>query len=203
MSEHSEQAKNKESKIRLNPCLIIISGPPLMGKDTIAIGLATKTNLLHLDVDTIRSEFDETRKTDLTSLLPPNQELEIMVHSYQILCERAKKQIVTLGHPVVLTGTFSKPEFQAPLLLLQEQLEQKGISVRIFQLNTPNEDITKRIEQRQREGSKSNIDTVEKFKWAKGFYTPLEGAIVVENVNGQAEVAVIRIIENLQDIQIV
>ncbi len=52
MANYSQQ--HASNSIRLQPCVIALTGPPLMGKTTLAKKLKKITNLLILDIDSMK-----------------------------------------------------------------------------------------------------------------------------------------------------
>lgn len=160
----------------LEPCVIGFSGVPLSGKTKTAEALIRRTNIVHLDVDAIRQlHYPNPGRV----LLPEHRERFVMAACYTKLAEEALR-IIDVGSPVVIIGTFSRPEFKAPLELLSRVLDEMGISLRIFLLTVSDEEVVRRIETRRREGSASNIDTLEKFQWAQQFFRPIEFVPVVK-----------------------
>lgn len=169
-----------EDKIILKPCLIVLSGVPLSGKSFLAQRLASVTNAEHLDIDVVRNEIDESRKQDSeVRMLNMEEEREVMVRSYADLCARAESQVV-MGMPVIITGTFSRNEFKEPLRLLTQNLGTLHIPIKAFLLHVPDEEVVKRIEKRKLQGSFSNIDSLEKYNWAKGLFSTIDFIPVIE-----------------------
>lgn len=198
----AEEAINheKKEKLILRPSVIVFSGTPLSGKTYLAEKLITSSNLQTIDVDTIRNEIDETRKKDgLIRLLEPDKEREVMVNSYTEMCKRAE-YMANSGMPVLVTGTFSRAEFKQPLEQLVRILQEKNVPFKIFLLAAPDEEIEKRINRRQEVGSLSNIDSLEKYLWAKGFFKKVEFAPVIEIDTSKPD-CVEQIIKNLKDLE--
>lgn len=163
----------------LKPCLVVLAGLPLSGKSFLADRLVKQTNLSHIDVDSIRNVLDESRKLNgEIKMLNPEKEFEIMVKSYEEMFKYAHELIAL--RPVLLTGTFSRPEFKQPLKILINNLEQKFIPYKIFHLSISDEEALSRIIQRQKEASLSNIDSPEKYLWAKGRFEKIDFAEIIE-----------------------
>ena len=170
----------KKDKLFLRPSVVVLSGVPLSGKTHLAERLVGSSNLQMIDVDTIRNEIDKTRKKDgQVRLLEPEKEREVMVNSYTEMCKRAE-QMVNSGVPILMTGTFSRIEFKQPLEQLVDNLKKYNIPFKIFLLTVPDEEIVKRIDQRKDSGSLSNIDSLERYQWAKGFFKKIDFAPVIE-----------------------
>ncbi|MFA7653853.1 MAG: AAA family ATPase [Candidatus Magasanikbacteria bacterium] len=165
-------------KIEYKPCIIVFTGPPLTGKTTLAYELAKKSNLQVLDVDEFRRkiEKEDGRSADMASL-KAKDELEVMIKSYSAICETAK-EMVSKGMPVILTGTFSRDEFKKPLKVLFDSMESGTIPTRSFLLTAPDDEIENRIEQRKREHTQSNINSMEKFQWAKNMFKEIDFSTV-------------------------
>ena len=166
--------------IELKPCVVVLSGMPLTGKSALAesltrIGVVRKTNLVYVDVDEMRQFlFPNPERV----LFPPEVETPVMIQSYTALAAKAQWLVQQLHASVCITGTFSREEFKRPLEDVYI-LHREEFPFRIFVLSAPDEEIGRRIESRRREGSPSNIDTMEKFLWAKGFFLPIDFAPVV------------------------
>lgn len=198
INKEKVDSENQESRLLLRPCLVVLSGPPLTGKSLMADRLVRHTNLELIDVDEVRNEIDETRKTDgLVRLLEPDKEREVMVDSYTIMCQQAEERI-RLGIPVIIAGTFSREEFKKPLEELLGKLKLNDTPFKIFLLTATDEEVERRIEKRQEEGSLSNINTLDKYKWAKGFFKPIEFAPITE-IDTTENDCVDQVIEKLQD----
>ncbi len=169
-----------EERINLKPCLIVLSGVPLSGKSFLAQRLVRDFNLEHLDIDVVRDEIDESRTEDSEiRMLDESSEREIMIRSYAELCARAEASVVS-GSPMVITGTFSRNEFKEPLRVLVKNLKELNIPLKTFLLNVPGQEVLKRIEERRLQGSFSNIDSLEKYEWAKGLFSSIDFTKFVE-----------------------
>lgn len=165
---------------KLKPCVVVFHGPPLEGKTVLAYALKRVCpDLILADVDEVRQRLVPNPMRIL--LLDAGEEERLtMVSSYAMLCKEAATALrLNPECSMVLTGTFSRSEFKLPLEILAEYLHRMKIPLRVFLLDAPDEEIERRIEMRQREGSASNIDTLEKFKWAKEFFQPIAFAPVV------------------------
>lgn len=184
--------------MRLKPCVIVLSGLPLTGKSTLAHAIALRCNGIALDVDHIRQEkFPNPERI----LLAPEEELRVMVYAYSELIAHACR-ILHTGRPVILAGTFSREEFKKPLRELKEDLEKAGVPLRVFRLSASDQAIEQRIRQRQQEDRLSNIDTLEKFRWAQGLFKSIEFVPVVEiDTTKPCEECLKVALFHLQDIQ--
>lgn len=198
-----EQITNpeKKDKLILRPSITVLSGVPLSGKTYLAEKLMVYSNIQTIDVDTVRNEIDETRKKDgQIRLLEPDKELEVMINSYAEMCKQAE-EMVNSGIPALMTGTFSRAEFKQPLEQLIDRLKKENIPFKIFLLTAPDEEIEKRIKKRQEGGSLSNIDSLEKYLWAKGFFKEVEFAPVIE-IDTSKQGCEDQLLENLKDLEI-
>jgi len=191
----------KKDKLFLRPSVTVLSGVPLSGKTRLAEKLVGSSNLNMVDVDIIRNEIDETRKKDgQIKLLEPDKEREVMVNSYAEMCKRAE-DMANSGMPALITGTFSRAEFKQPLEQLVNNLKEHDIPFKIFLLTAPDEEIEKRIKKRQEEGGLSNINSLEKYLWAKGFFKKIEFAPVSEIDTSKPD-HFDCVFENLKDLEI-
>lgn len=187
-------------KLILRPCVVVLSGVPLSGKTHLAKELERLSNLQTIDVDSVRNEIDETRKQDgKIRLLEPEKEREVMIKSYSMICERAEDMAVS-GSAALATGTFSRSEFKQPLEELMTRLEEQSIPFKCFVLSVPNEEAQKRVEKRKAEGSISNIDSLEKYQWAKDFFKKIEFVPVTE-IDTSAPDYVEQTLKNLEDLK--
>lgn len=172
----------ERKKVFFRPCLIVLSGVPLTGKTVLAEKLVNSSNLQMLDVDTVRDEIDESRRNDLRiRMLKPEQEKAVMIKAYTEMCQRAEN-FVSEGIPVVISGTFSRSEFKQPLEYLINILRRKGIPLKIFLLTVSDEEALKRIGNRKKDDSppNSNIDSFEKYQWAKGIFSRIKFTPTIE-----------------------
>src|SRR3989338_98408 len=161
--------------VLLKPCVVVLSGMPLMGKSALGGELVKMTNLVHVDVDELRQLlFPNPQRL----LFKSEVEFALMESCYELLTKNAEWVVEHLRMPVCITGTFSRKEFKEPLKRMWDILTP-GFPVGVFLLTASDGKIEQRIERRRREGSPSNIDTMEKFLWAKGFFQPIEFAPVV------------------------
>lgn len=152
--------------------LLVFSGPPLVGKTTVAYHLSKQSNYAVIDIDEIRLELME----DATELLDHIAEHNLMVRAYAELCNRAHSMMRD-GSPVIIAGTFSKAAFKEPLLNLLTELEHP---YKIFSVDTDDEQIPKRIEKRIHTGDASPIKSLEKWQWAKTLPVPWPEHISVD-----------------------
>lgn len=175
-----------------NRCLAVLSGAPLHGKTAVGSVLAELFKFTYYDVDYIKAEIltaDARRRNeeyDFSKGTPP----EVLAAVYQVSVNYAQRA-AEKGNQTVLTGTFSKPEFKAPLLALLE--EQKRLAplpgytpfpVRIFRLNVASyETIARRIEQRNVEGHPSSIKSREKYEKSLTLASPWPDGLEVVDID--------------------
>ena len=166
-----------KEKLIFGPCIVVLTGVPLSGKTHLARALEEQSNLIALDVDAIRNEIDESRRANSdVRMLEPEQEKAIMVRSYAELCRRAEQAAIS-GSSMLITGTFSRAEFKPEL----ERIVKSGkVVIKIFLLTVSDEEAILRIEKRKTEGSLSNIDSLEKYQWAKSIFGKIDFAPVTE-----------------------
>jgi predicted kinase len=161
----------------LNPCLIILSGMPLTGKDYVAHKLQKLfSNLLHIDVDQIRKLYDFSSQSEKLNL---EYEKDVMIQSYKTLCNKAEDTINN-KFPVVITGTFSRSEFKKPLKNLLKKANEIDTSIKCFLLKATDNQVKRRINKRIKERSFSNIDSIEKYNWAKTLFEKIDFIPIIE-----------------------
>lgn len=164
----------------LKPCLLVLTGMPLSGKTFLSKYLVESSNLIGIDVDVVRNEIDTSRKKDgRIGMLEPAVELSVMISAYQEVCGRAYS-VISKRIPVVITGTFSREEFKAPLVMLLSKISDQGIPVKLFLLDCSSSEVVKRIEKRRLECGYSNIDSLEKFQWSKNIFQMIDFAPIVK-----------------------
>ncbi len=205
-------------KIVFRPSIIVLTGSPLMGKTVLANELIKRSDLALLDVDQVRRELfprtigkmlfggEETKEVE-EELIPllqgidgPNTEKRLMIKCYTELCARARN-IVQGKKPALLASTFSTPEFKRPLEKLYQFLVKEGIPFKVFQLTASDNEIQRRIEKRKTEGSFSNIDSLEKFKWAQGNFQRITFTDVVD-IDSEDTDYVNQTFQHLEDLRI-
>jgi predicted kinase len=200
--DSNRKVVDNERMICLLPCLIVLSGRPLSGKSYITHELVKRYNLEIIDVDEIRNEIDKERKKDgQIRLLDKENESKIMVQSYIEMCRRAKVKIES-GRSVLINGTFSREEFKKPLCGLANDLKEVNVPFKIFLLKTDDDKIVEeRIVKRKNEDSLSNIDSIEKYLWAKSFFEPISFVPVIQ-VDTVLDNCVGIIIDKLADLEV-
>ncbi len=142
--------------------------------------LASRFNILHLDVDAVRLEILQLQNgISEVKMLKPGSELDIMARAYTELCQRAE-DLVIQGKPIIISGTFSRAEFKVPLKRLTENLVKNNIPVKVFLITVPEIEVLQRIEKRKLGGDLSNIDSLERFTWAKSIFSKIDFMPVIE-----------------------
>jgi|WetSurSiteA1Bulk_404760.scaffolds.fasta_scaffold00510_8 predicted kinase len=200
MEKRRASTEDRENSLSLKTCLIVLSGLPLSGKSLVADKLVNSTNLELVDVDEVRNRIDKTRGAKgLIRLLESDKEKEIMINSYTLMCRQAAEKIGQ-GIPIVITGTFSREEFKKPLTVLVRQIKSAQIPLKIFLLIATDEEVERRIEKRREGGGLSNIDTLEKYKWAKGLFSKIGFAPVIE-IDTENPAFIDKIIGNLKELK--
>lgn len=170
-----------EKRIKLKNCLVVISGRPLSGKNYTCDRLVKSFDLKYIDVDEIRNEIDEIRKKEgKIVLLEEKMEANIIEKAYIELCKRAKLEII-FGKSVLISGTFSRDELKKPLRNLINYVCESHIPFKVFLLTVDDENVVaERIKKRVSMGSLSNIDDMDKYHWAKGFFQKIDFTPVME-----------------------
>lgn len=186
--------------MHFNPCVVVLTGPPLHGKTTVGQKLAEKTNLQPHDVDRIKADIlvaaakKRGEEHEFSKGTPP----EVMAGMYQVLVDYGRTSLA-YERPVLLTGTFSKPEFKAPLVAwLDEQRrvaavpDYPALPFRIFRLNVTSFDvIAERIEKRQAEGHPSSITSQAKYEKSLGLVSPWPDWVQVIDIDASRPLDVV------------
>lgn len=197
--------------MNFNKCVVVLTGPPLHGKTTVGQKLAEKTNLQPHDVDLIKADIlvaaakKRGEECEFSKGTPP----EVMNGMYQVLVDYGRTSLA-YEQPVLLTGTFSKPEFKTPLVAWLEERRRVAavpdyptLPFRIFRLNVTSFDvIAERIEKRQAEGHPSSITSREKYEKSLTFVSPWPDWVQVVDIDASRplDVVVADVREHLLDL---
>lgn len=162
--------------IKFNPCIVVFTGPGLTGKTTLGSLLAERTNFVFYDVDEIRWKiFDKRAGQGFPIELPEPYSRFAMLTSYQANHERAR-DIIWRGQQVILAATYSREPYHKMLKGLQEITQ---VPLIVFLLEASDEVIERRLQQRQQEGSWSNVRTMEHYLVMKSRQIPIEGVYLI------------------------
>ena len=188
--------------ILFKPCIVVIAGPPMRGKDFLARQISSKTNFMIVELDRIRNFIDPARRdTQEKRLLPPEEEFPIVGGAYATMCIKAD-WLVKSGQPVILAATFSRAEFKASLKWLKQSLDKAGIPLRVFLLEKPPKKIQEQwLIKRKKEDAFSNIRTMEQIDWAENFFKPIKFAPVTA-IEPWKRNAVDKVLQLLQDLKV-
>lgn len=153
-----------------NPALILIAGPPLHGKTTVADAVKSlRPDIEGLDVDVVKEEIYPKAKIDEKGLTT-RERLERTARAYDEMIQRADA-LIAQGKTVLCSGTFSKNRFRDALVKLLG--EKPNLPHRIFYLAVEDlRAIEERLAERQRTGHLSSITTMEKYRWALSLVEP-------------------------------
>ncbi len=189
-------------KHKYKPCVVVVYGSPLRGKDYLAKKIKSVSNFEILELDRIRTLIDPNRCNGETpKLLTESEEFPIMAAVYAYFCSKAW-YMVSSGESVLLPATFSRKEFKAPLVVLKDYLLKYKIPLRIFYLKKPGDnEIVKRLNKRKKEGSFSNITTLKQLRWAESFFEKIDFWPVVE-VDTENSDCLKFILKNLNDLKL-
>lgn len=147
--------------------VIVICGPPLTGKTTLAGLVAEKIGGVLVDVDAERFEL----LPDSAALIDqnPTSERQLMVAAYEIAVAKCRFRSAVMQRTIVVSGPFSVQEFKRPMEAL---IEDKIVPVRIFRLDAPEEEIRRRLQQRIDSKAKVTITSWEKYQRSLSIRVP-------------------------------
>lgn len=163
--------------LRLRPSVIVLSGPPLHGKTSLANALAQISNVATIDVDEVRFAVYGGREVSLEG----QDEAAMMACSYRFAVERARL-FVAQGQPAAIAGTFSRSVFKAPLRDWWAA-EHSALPFLVFHVTVQSsETIKNRIVGRQASAAPSTIDNEDKYRWALTLIEPWWDSLPVTTI---------------------
>lgn len=185
------------NKVEFNPCIVVLAGAPLSGKTTLGKELAGRTNFLFLDIDEQGKKLDPM----LSAQPGPLANTGRMMLKYGYLNSLAANGL-TEGRPVLLAATFSHDSYVNYLRALADldrRLNQSQESaLRFFVLDTPEENLPSRIEERVKKGSDSDVVTLDRAIAIRERFVPIKGDDVVQiNTGLPLEINVTQILTEL------
>ncbi len=156
--------KERENRIILRPCIIVLMGLPLVGKTTLGKKLASATNCVLLDVENARYP-DGLLKQPM-----PRGTEEVERSAMKVAYKRNHQQAADAlrrDEPVILAATYSRPLYHQMLTTLSEETQREMV---IFLITAPDEAIQDRIEERAYSESLSNIRSLHDYESVKTRY---------------------------------
>jgi predicted kinase len=167
--------------------LVVLCGPPLHGKTTMAAALKEHSNFIHIDVDEIRRQhFPSTSG----ALLPKEAELDLMACCYAFSMETAMT-FIRKGLPVVFSGTCSREAFKRPVVRF---LHDHGneFPIRLFRLDVASDAVIRdRILARAATASPSPIRDEAQYRWALSIADPWPAEVEVTPVDAGRDPGII------------
>lgn len=151
--------------------IFVLAGTSFTGKTLLGRRLASKSNLKFLDVDEARKEIQAD-----TTWRNPTEEKMIMIRAYALNHKKAE-ELLEKGIPVLLAATYSRPEYHSALRKLREKL---NIPLQVFYLTISEQTVRVRLLKRLKEGSYSNIKSLENYSEQARKYVPIKGKEVKE-----------------------
>lgn len=157
--------------VTFQKAIFVLAGTSFTGKTLLGRRLARRSNLKFLDVDEARKEI----QTD-TIWRNPNEEKMIMARAYALNHKKAE-ELLGEGIPVLLAATYSRPEYHRSLRKLREKL---NIPLQVIYLTISEKTVRNRLLERIKEGSYSNIRSLESYSEQARRYVPIKGKDVKE-----------------------
>ena len=164
----AERSQEYNLPLSFSASIVVFAGLPLVGKTTLAQALAQHSNFVPLDVEDARYPLGIPRYPQRGT---PEEEKETMALAY-IRNHKWAQKLLGLNTPVVLSATYSRPEYHDQLLALEHTTKKPLV---VFQLEAPETVIEQRLKERQRNGSASNIQTYEQYRDVKSRYQAITG----------------------------
>lgn len=152
--------------IYIQKSIIVLSGLPFSGKSTIGKALAAKYEIPFLDIDKTRHEIAPDGQW-----LGPEKEREVMMAAYTRNHEKAS-HVIESGKAVILAATYSRESYHE---MLRKLAQKHQVPLKVFLLNIPNALVPLRLQERLRQGSPSNIITIDSYDEVKDRYMPFQG----------------------------
>ena len=183
-----------ERKRHFTKCIVALTGPPLVGKTTLGQALAKRSDLVFLDVDDARWHiFPKTER------LPEEKERQAMLTSYEYNHERARRQL-DQEKPVILGATYSRKGYHQ---MLRDLAKNASVPLRVFLLEASDEEIIRRVQARQFEGSDSTIVTAEAALEVKARYSAIVRVNLVKiNSDLPVEENTEKVLQSLSDFEV-
>ncbi len=170
MTVEVDQPEKRDSLVRYKPCIIVISGPTLGGKSTLARAIEERSNFQVLDGDVARASLlpegaDPTVRRDFGS------EKASMLCAYR-LNHAIARELLGLGVPVLLAASYSQDYYH---LMLSNLKAQTGVPMRAFYVEAPAEQVFNRLESRNLQDPISNVRTLGDYEFQLGRFHPIQG----------------------------
>lgn len=186
MNERIHSEENQNEIIYYRPCIIVFAGPPLVGKTTAGREIEKVSNLVYLDVDSARISLYGYQERGADA-----EEAVKMLASYQHNHELAEK-LLSQGIPVVLGATYSREKYHE---LIKDLQQKTKLPVRVLIFKTSDAELKRRVDDREKEGSLSNVRDFPTAKRLKDRYTPMtedfvtyiDGSVPVGDVIGEIQ----------------
>lgn len=205
-------------KIELQKCIVALAGPPLVGKSTLGKKLQDRTNLTYLDVDAARrqifipweeltpdeqqsigTEVDPKDYLNGRSVLPPPWEAFAMINSYQKNHELAR-ELLNNGRPVILGSSYSRDRYHD---MLKNLALETASPLKVFLLRASDASIKKRIDERIKNGSLSNVTSFEHYLETKNRYQIMQDVdLTTIDTESPIEDNIAQILEALRNLRI-
>lgn len=173
------------------PCIVVLSGIPLVGKTTLGKVLSEHSNLVFCDVETARKQVEASG-----AWLREEKEKEIMLAAYKLNHQWVKKRIEE-GVPVLITATYSRPIYHEMLRVLQKET---NVPLKVFLLTCLPELLRQRVSERT-EDNPSNLRTVEQLQTVLDRYVPYPEITKTIDTTRLMEECVQEIFDPLHDVQ--
>lgn len=132
MGHPEKLVKIEKPQMPLKPSIIILCGPPLTGKSTLAKFLTRIMNVSYKDIDAVRLEQHPLHDPD--KILETDVELKHTDIATSALCHWALNTVRRRKQPVIITATFSRDKRKEMMKKLINEANQYGIPVAVFRL---------------------------------------------------------------------
>ena len=174
MAVEVDQPEKRDFVVRYKPCIVVISGPTLGGKSTLANAVEARSTFQVLDGDIARASL-LPEGTDPTARRDFGSEKASMLCAYRLNHDLAR-ELLDHGVPVLLAASYSQDYYH---FMLKDLQAETGVPMRAFYVEAPAEQVFDRLESRNLQDPISNVRTLEDYEFQLARFHPIQGINLV------------------------